>query len=267
MSAEINKLYEKIPHLLKTELERIKLKSPKFSMRSFAKKLNISQSELSEVINKKRKPSARLIFSIYKMLGKQHPHFLEESKKLHSLGIKKKKREKDLVKIEEEQFKLIADWYNLALLSLMETNDFRNDIHWIASRLNITAETAKGSIQRLLQLNLIKDDGDGNLTLSNEGIKTPDNILCTALRETHFNDLKLVQKALESSAPVDLRDFTSCTYAVNIKNIPKLKNMVRKFQDQLALLLEDSEASEVYKLSIYFYPLTQLKLTTKDKSK
>lgn len=266
MSAEKKKLFESVRKLLTEEFQRVKEKSPKFSMRSFAKKLDVSQAEISEVINGKRNPSSRLIVRLYTMLGKRHPQYLEEAKKLSSLGIRKKKRDKNLLKIEEEQFKLISDWHNFALLSLLETADFKSDISWIAERLNVSVEKVEQSITLLQHLKLIVRDSDDQLTLTNEGVKTPDNILSAAVRESHINDLALADKALKSSIPVDLRDFTSCSYAVNVKNIPKLKAMVRKFQDQVALLLEDDQASEVYRMSIYFYPLTQLHKINDDKN-
>ena len=253
------KTYEVVRKLLKEELDRIKSKSPRFSMRSFAKRLSVSQGELSEVMSGKRNPSSRLIISLFKLLGRTQPHFLEEVKKLHSLGIRRKKREKNLLKLEEDQFNLIVDWHNFALLSLIETIDFKSDTSWIASRLNISEEMVERSIEILLHLKLIARDQSGHLILTNEGVKTPDDIVSAAAKESHIKDLKLIEKALAANIPVDKRDLTSCSYAVNVKSLPRLKTLIRKFQDQVALLVEDGHASEVYRMSVYFYPLTQIR--------
>jgi transcriptional regulator with XRE-family HTH domain len=256
MTEEKTKIYQEVAKLLKDELQRIKLKSPKFSMRSFAKKLNISQSELSEVINGKRRPSDRLIIICYNVFGKSQPQLLSDKKKLGSLGIRKKKFEKNLLRIEEEQFKLISDWHNFALLSLIETADFKSDEAWIASRLGLEIDIIKNTIKMLLQLNLISQDQNGHISLTHEGVKTPDDVVSRAVRQSHLNDLTLIQKTLTDDISLDKRDFTSCSYAVNMKNIPKLKSLIRKFQDEVAVLIEDENSSEVYKMSIYFYPLT-----------
>ena len=100
MSDEKKHLYESVKKLLKEELDSIRNKSPKFSMRSFAKKLSVSQAEVSEVIRGKRKPSSRLIISLYNLVGKRNPNYAEDVKRLKDLGIKKKKRDKNLLKLE-----------------------------------------------------------------------------------------------------------------------------------------------------------------------
>lgn len=259
MAQDKNQIVQKVRELLVEELRRIQQKSPGFSMRSFAKKLDVSQGELSEVINGKRKPSSRLIISLYKLLGRRNPEFLEQSKRLHDLGIRKKRRDKNLYRLEEDQFKVIAGWHNFALLSLVETIDFKSDVTWIAQRLGITKQQAQETVERLLHLNLISIENKGDIVLKNEGVKAPDNIISAAVKESHLKDLNLIDKAIRQDLPLEHRDFTSCTYAVNVKNIPKLKNMIRKFQDQVATLLEDGHSDEVYRMSIYFYPLTKIK--------
>lgn len=90
-------------------------------------------------------------------------------------------------------------------------------------------------------------------------LKTSDEVESKAIREAHIRDLDIVKNIIESPLDIRMRDFTPCTYAVNVKNIKKFKDLVRKFQDQVADLLEDNNADEVYRMSVYFYPLTQIR--------
>lgn len=257
MEKEIKTPKGTVSQLLKAELARIQETSPKYSMRSFAKKLGVSQTELSEVINGKRKPSSRLVLSFLKLSSKNQAEYLGQVFSLERSGLKLKKKDKHLYKLEEHQFKMIAEWQHFAILSLIETHDFESDIAWIARRIGATKIKVEAYLTTLKYLRLIKTDDLGNITLVNEGIKTSDEIASFAVRESHLNDLELIKNVMQSPIDLSMRDLTSCTYAVNVRNIKKFKTLVRKFQDQVADLLEDKDSEEVYRMSVYFYPLTQ----------
>lgn len=248
-----------ISQLLKAELQQIQKTSPKYSMRSFAKKLGVSQTELSEVINRKRKPSSRLILSFFKICSKTQAEYLGRMFSLERAGLKLRKKDKHLYKLEEQQFKMMAEWEHFAILSLFQTVDFNSDPAWIAKRIGSTKAKVEEYLKTLQYLRLIKTDVYGDLSLVNEGIKTSDEIASFAVREAHMKDLDLIKSVMQSPIELEQRDLTSCTYAVNMKNIKKFKKLVRNFQDQVADLLEDSHSEEVYRMSVYFYPLTQLR--------
>lgn len=263
MNYDISSAPHNFSQLLKTELKRIQESSPRFSMRSFAKKLSVSQTELSEVINKKRKPSSRLVLNFFRHFSKNQAEYLHHVSNLNIAGIKLKKKDKHLFKLEEEQYKMISQWQHYAILSLIETHDFIPDYDWIANRLGESREKIELCLQNLRFLGLIKFDKNNHLVLTHEGIKTSDELTSKAIKESHLADLGIINEKIQASLDVDKRDFTSCTYAVNSKNIKKFKQLVRKFQDQVAELVEDKNADEVYRMSIYFYPLTQIR--TKEK--
>lgn len=233
-------------------------------MRSFAKKLRVSQTELSAVINEKRKPSSRLVLNFLKICSKNQAEYLQQIYNLERNAVKVKKKDRHLFKLEERQFKMIAQWQHFAILSLMETHDFNHDVGWISNRLGSTKAATEEYLHTLKYLGLIKIDNHGKLALTNEGIKTSDEVESKAIREAHIKDLDIVKNIIQSPLDIKMRDFTSCTYAVNVKNIKKFKDLVRKFQDQVADLLEDNNANEVYRMSVYFYPLTQTR--TKEQS-
>lgn len=259
MNKDIKTAHGNVSQLIKAELARIQSTSPKFSMRSFAKKLGVSQTELSEVVNGKRKPSSRLVINYFKLFSKNQAEYLGQIFSLERSGLKLKKKDKHLHKLEEQQFKLMADWQHFAILSLFETYDFDSDVAWIAKRISATKAKTEEYLTTLKYLRLIKTTENGTLALVNEGIKTSDEITSHAIREAHLKDLELVKNIIHSPLDLKMRDITSCTYAVNIKNIAKFKTLVRNFQDKVADLLEDDKAEEVYRMSVYFYPLTQVR--------
>ena len=76
----------------------------------------------------------------------------------------------------------------------------------------------------------------------------------------HITDMEMAKEKL-SEVDVKLRDFTSYTLAFDIKLIPKVKEMIRKLQDDVDELMQDSNPTEVYKMNTYLYPLTKLNKT------
>ena len=68
--------------------------------------------------------------------------------------------------------------------------------------------------------------------------------------------MELAQKSLTTD-PVQERDFTSITMAINSKKLAEAKVLIRKFQDELSGLLEDSTPDQVYRLCVQLFPLSQ----------
>ena len=60
------------------------------------------------------------------------------------------------------------------------------------------------------------------------------------------------------SVAVNQRDFTSFTLPVDPALLGKAKEIIRKAQDDIAALMEEGNATEVYKTSTYLYPITNL---------
>jgi hypothetical protein len=50
---------------------------------------------------------------------------------------------------------------------------------------------------------------------------------------------------------------TSVTMAIDPRKIGMAKEFIRKFQDEFCVLVEQGDQTEVYKLSMQFFPLTK----------
>lgn len=259
-----------IQNKIRMNLDRLKVKNPSYSLRAYAKKLNLSPSALSEILNGKRKVSKKMASRIFERMNlaptemnsvlelfdkkaeikNQDGHQLDEKTKLI-----------DYMQLSSDQFNLIGEWQHFAILSLMETKGFKSDIIWIANKLKISQKLTQISIERLVRLGFVFKKNK-KLVTNKRALLTSDNISNLAVRKSHYADLALAEKALDV-CPVDERDFTSITIAANQKNLTKAKKMIREFQDKLTLCLEEGDKDEVYKFSFSLYPLTE-KSTTKE---
>jgi uncharacterized protein (TIGR02147 family) len=256
-----------IQNLIRSNLDQIKIKNPGFSLRAYAKKLELSPSALSEILNGKRKISGKMAARIIERMNLS-PDISTPVLNLFDSKTKELSFEEepgidspapppviDFLQLSSDQFNLIAEWQHFALLSLMETKNFKSDIQWIARKLGISTQQAQTSLDRLIRLGFVFKKNRKFVT-NKRALISSDNIPNQAVRKSHYNDLQLAEKALDHT-PVDERDFTAITIAANKKNLPKARKMIREFQDKLTLCLEQGEKDEVIKFSFYLYPLTQ----------
>ncbi len=233
-------------------------KNPLFSLRAFARRLELSPSALSEILKGKRRVSKKMALRVVENLGLPR----SESERLLGLFPERPSRKKHngaylspLVELPRDQYQLISDWYHFAILSLAELPGSRMNSIWVSGRLNITVENAEAALERLERLELLKRDDQGNLRTTGLEYSTSDEIPETSLRKAHSANFELARQSLERDS-LDLRDFTAVTLAIDVSRMPAAKKMIREFQDRLAAYLEGGVKNEVYKICVQFFPLT-----------
>ncbi len=251
---------------LRDQLLEYQNKNPAYSLRSFARKLQISPSSLSEILSGKRRVSKNLAQKILSRLGADpndqdkilslfdySTNANDSAKKDGTTGLSSR----SYLELSSDQFQILSQWYHFAILSLAETKGFVADPLWISHRLGIKLPDAERALERLHRLGLaVWTRSKKTLTLTHRQLSTTDEIASTAVRQSHNEDLKLASEALDQVAVED-RDFTSITIAIDKNKLPRAKKMIREFQNQLAAFLETGNQTEVYKFCFYAFPLSQ----------
>ena len=246
---------------LNCTLLEIQARNPQYSLRSFAQKLGMNSGALSLILAGKRKVSkkwtnrvADRLFLSPEERAALLKHFFEKDQAIPSDDRELRKNEDHV--LSGDQFRLIGDWYHFAILSLVRTNDFKNDSGWIAERLGIAPKLATEAVSRLKRLQLLQENKQKKLVRTHERIRTQDDVLNLSLQKNQMQTLELAQKAIER-IPVELRDFTTITMVTHPKKLKEAKALIRKFQDDLDALMENvDEKTEVYRCSVELFPLT-----------
>ena len=248
-----------IQSVLQSKLTEVQLKNAAFSLRAFSKRLEMSPGAVSQILNGKRFVSKKVAQKICDKL------LLDPQEKSEIVGlfpeIKKEilnntTLEPNYLQLQSDQFRVISDWYYLAILSLIKIRGFKQKPQWISRRLGISEKEAKEALTRLKRLRLIEKDKNGALKRSAPRYRTSDDTRDLSVQKSHFQSLELAQKSLTVDA-VEKRDFTSITMAINSKKMDQAKILIRKFQDELSSLLEDSTPNEVYRLCVQLFPLSK----------
>ena len=162
--------------------------------------------------------------------------------------------------IEIDTFDTISDWYYDAILELTKVKQFKPEPKWIAKVLGIPTQQVRSSIKKLERLKLLKIDQNGKwLDQSPFNTTIKNDFTTTAFRKLQKQVLEKASRALEE-VPYEKRDQSSVTLPIYAEDLSKAKKIIRDFRRKLcsSLKRKDTSPTDVYQLSVSFYPLTQL---------
>jgi uncharacterized protein (TIGR02147 family) len=166
--------------------------------------------------------------------------------------------EENFQQITIDIFSIISEPYHYALLELLKTTNFKWEPKWIAERLMITISEVNIAIERLERVGLLERNEHNELFDATGGFSTDirEGLSSQAQRRFQQRSLEQVISALQT-VPLELRDNTSMTMAVNQNDLPKAKKYIKDFRRKFCQRLEEnSKLNQVYQLTIAFVPLT-----------
>lgn len=249
--------------ILRNDYEVKRKRNAAFSIRSYARFLDIEASSLLSILKGKRKIPKSKIENIAERLGltaKQKKLFVRSNSLDSDEALKAEPQSNDerfLLK-DEAYFSVVAEWEHYAILSLIEVKDFKPDVKWIAGRLGLDVGRAQHCLNNLFAAELIKMNGKKLELTHNNGVFTDGSLMLKAIEKSTVED---IEQSLTKFTEVDRaeRDFSSGTMTVNMKDMAELKKIIRDFRKKLISFAEFEEGEEVYKLNVQFFPVTELK--------
>lgn len=242
-------------YLLK-EFERRSFANPNYSLRAFARDLEIHSGTLSGILNQRRAVGAKTLAHIMKKL----PLTATDKKKILSALMMPTPAEVEKPAIlDEEILSVIKDWEHYAILAYLQLGDkaAKKSPADIAKALRLPQPKFLRALANLEKTGLLKREGN-SLKGTHHSLGTSRGIPSPALREAHSQYIEKAKTALNDFS-VNERDITGTTLAVSTKNLPKAKELIRQFRAELSELLEQGETDDVFRLNIQLFPLTYKK--------
>ena len=247
-------------------------RNPGYSLRAFARDLEMPASKLSEVLRGLRQLSpqtAAKIASNLQLTEDERALFLNlvVSRQTRNVAarVQAENNLKSLVQGAEygelglERFKIISDWHHLAILEMTELDEFESNPSWIAGRLGLSTAVVREAIERLLSFGLIARDEAGSLKQTQINLATPTGIPSREIREHHSQILMKAETALHETE-ISERDFSAITLAFDPVQMPEVREELKKLRRRLSEKIQDQTAkSRVYCLAIQFFPLDRIK--------
>ncbi len=232
-----------------------------YSLRAFSRDLHLSHSHLSRVMTGKRNLSFKQAVGLANTLklteGARYT-FLRQAAE-QSTRLRKAKTTAvgpDQLTLQVDHFKLVSEWYTIAILELMALPDFQPKPAWIGRQLGVPARKIKVAAQRLARLGLIEISGEG-WKRTHARLVVP-SAPSAAIRAFHRQMIDKAQTSLTNDDP-SVRDVTSITMGIDPKRIPEVRERIQKFRRSLLNFLEKDTPSALYQMNVQFFALTKTK--------
>lgn len=224
---------------LAREFSERSARNSQYSLRSFAKSLDINHATLSLLLSGKRLPSR-------KMINKINQNF--------SVSTRSNDRRSKIMPLE--QFETIATWVHYAILGLIHLEHFNEDSRWIAAKLKIAPQEARQAFEVLKQVGMIQMQ-KGKWIQVEPPIRIDLKKTSSKARNFIRGFLHKAEQQLDF-VPVEKRDMTNITFAMNDEDVTWAKEEIKKFRRQLCHDLEKRNSpNRVYSLAIQLFPLSE----------
>lgn len=249
---------EMVEHIQNLFIERCHT-NEQYSLRAFARSLDIPASSLSEILNKKRPLSKKLRNKLGKALNMSSEQIEAFDAKTHGNSTQPQ-IDADYRQLTLDSFYIISEWHHYGILQLLKTKGFKNDPKWIARRLGLDTGQAQVALERLKRIGILEEREGGKLVDITGGNTSHLKSDFTNEQLRNFQ-VKALEKAITSlkTVPITLRDNTSMTLAISKEALPFAKEEIKKFRRKLTKKLEEfAEPDEVYQLAISLNPLTEV---------
>ncbi|HVK62422.1 MAG TPA: TIGR02147 family protein [Bdellovibrionales bacterium] len=237
---------------LKKEFAQRSLRNPRYSLRAYAKSLDVDASTLSALLRNKRPLSAKSAKKLIDALNIEDPML---SRRLFISSFNPYSQTSAFSEIDLKTFDVICSWEHFAILSLLEISTPRADLNWISESLRLPMSTAAEALDRLESLKLVKRSSNV-WALSGACLATPSNIPSAALKKNNRQYIEMAVQSLERDSVGD-RDITGITMAIDRKKLPEAQKLIKEFRRSLATYLETGTKTSVYRLNIQLYPLSK----------
>lgn len=238
------------------DLEERKKLNPKYSLRAFAAFLKVSPSQLSKILNGKKSITPKMALNLAEVYSLSATETLQS---LNQPSASSPTTKTNSYFLKPAEFDVLMEWTGLAILTLADLKPNSSDPHWIAHKLGISVPLAAKSLANLIQKKFIEVYG-GQLYRIINNIRTEPDFSSEFIRRFHRQILRMASEKLETVEPQQ-REYGSFIIPIHRKRIPAAKKLIRKFFDEFCDEFENGKKTDIYNLSIQFFPIT---LTEKD---
>lgn len=241
-------------------------RNPSYSLRSFARYLDVDASTLSKILSGKKNPGRRFIEKSGQRLGLNPDQIVSFHKyqklKLHfPEGVRTEGGVADqrFHLHPDDEFRLISDWHHYAILELMRLDRFQPTFEWIARELGLGVFTVEEAVKRLLRVGVLSISPKGEwIDRSQEyssSISGPYSL--PAHRKHQRQILEQAIDALEN-IPFNQRHQSSNTFAADSARVALAGDIVKRFRRGLSRFLNESGRKDtVLQLSVSLFPVNK----------
>jgi len=253
--------------ILREELAARCRQNPRYSLRAFARDLQLAPSRLCEVLSGKQGLSRRVAERVAKaldfaadeterfcdMVESQHAR-CQRDRETARIRLTRHAMPEAAMQLQMDTFKAIADWYHFGILELILVDGFKSDAKWISRRLRITELEVQLALERLFRLGLVVRVGE-DIKVNQAGGFVPGDVPSDSIKRFHAQILAQAGDALVVQK-LEEREFWAQITAIDRRQLPEAKKAIREFAHRFCNKLAEAEAKDgLYCLGIQLFEL------------
>jgi uncharacterized protein (TIGR02147 family) len=232
-----------------------------YSLRALSRDLDLSPTYVSLLLNGKRRMPPELASQLAHRLGLSDSETRLWVKSLAGSSLTKDHKatpeeSEDFLRLSIDRFRVLADWWCLAVLDLTLLDGFQEDLSWIAKRLGIQKRQAKQALDRCIRLGLLERDRSGQLKKTHAKLTFETTQSDSSIREFHRGMIHRALEELQHPERFDRRDISGILIATNPERVAEAKKRIANFQRSLLRFLGTGNATELYQFNTQLFPLT-----------
>ncbi|QDK38699.1 TIGR02147 family protein [Bdellovibrio sp. NC01] len=238
-------------------------KNPRYSLRAFARSLEIEASNLSEILSGKRALTVFVADKILAHLDCSRERALHLQQEFKSEVDKAKQARKHVtnseLQMEEDTFHQISTWYHMAILTFFETAHYDGTPESVAKYFGLPLATTQRALETLTELGLLGLE-DGKYRKLAQTYKAPKEDPSGRKR---IGTEQVVMDAIDLSVergPLyqhSEKEYWAQFMSFNPSRMAEAKNYFREAVIKFitSFTAEAGEESEVFQLSFQMFPL------------
>lgn len=264
--------YENLKDFFKAYASSKKREHQDWSLSEWARALGLeATSSLTMIINGQRNIGPAIEKSLanyFSFSEKELRHFqmlikkdklsdFDPVKQILETEIALNTKAKPIIKLNEKQWSKINHWCFLAIRQLARIVPVPRSHSFLKKILQGDESTSfLDAVDTLAELGLLVDV-NGKYEASEIILSTTQNISSEAIKEHHEEMGSLALKAIRKF-DVKMRNFQSCTFALDRKNFSQAHDLIEKFINDFETLVDSQKSDSVYQLNIQLFPLAVL---------
>ena len=236
---------------LVVEFGRRKKRNARYSVRSFARDLEMDATALSRILAGTRAIGPKIagrILKLLKMDAGTRETLLRSLIAPEDHGVP---MDSEYFEITAEHLEQMDDWIYSAIVELAHSRGLAMPA--IARYFGIPPVEAEHRIDRLVELELLKRTEKGFRKVHHRST-TPFRKNSPALRKILLGYMERAQEALIQHAEED-HDISGMTVLISKAKLPEASRRIKEFRRSLAHFLAAETGEELYRLNIQLFPL------------
>ena len=238
--------------ILRVEFQSRKARNQYYSLRAFAQSIGIGSGALSEILNGKRNLGLNKASAIVEKLNfddSEKEAFLNSVQSLPTKVVTENEIEKRELTLEV--FELVSSPSCMAILAASDLDGFKLNTSWISEKLDIDLEEVEYALNLMEKVGLVENI-NGDKVICSDLVISPTGIPSRAIKNYHHQMLTKASTALEEQ-PVDMREISGVSFAMNSKDVPKIKKEILNFKKRLIKKYSGESKNQVYHIEFALF--------------